>query len=178
MPVGITMVHVAFLAWTVVHGAYPAIFLGAFFLFLGYYQATGFYQKPINLRPPILVGFFLAGLMVHGTLQQWWITPVLGSVSEEALMSISVFLTSFNDNAEITFLASLIPTFDDAMKYAVVAGAVTGGGLTVIANAPNPSGQSILKEYFANGISAMGLLVGALLPTIVMGLIFYMLRGL
>ena len=50
----------------------------------------------------------------------------------------------FNDNAAITYLASLVPGFSPSLKYAVMAGAVSGGGLTVIANAPNPAGQSIL----------------------------------
>ncbi|MFQ5730122.1 MAG: putative Na+/H+ antiporter, partial [Waddliaceae bacterium] len=147
-------------------------------LFWGFYEATRPYQKSIRLRSPVLVGFFLAGLMVHGTLQTWWIAPVLGKVGEELLMVISIFLTAFNDNAEITFLASLIHTFDEAMKYAVVAGAVTGGGLTVIANAPNPTGQAILKGYFYQGVSASALLASALLPTLIMGLTFYFLRGI
>ncbi len=85
-------------------------------------------------------------------------------------------LTAFNDNAAITYLSTLVPGFTDSLKYAVVAGAVTGGGLTVIANAPNPAGQSILRRYFPNGISPAGLLAGALLPTVVMGLCFLLLR--
>ena len=68
-----------------------------------------------------------------------------------------------------------MPGFTDALKYAVVAGAVTGGGLTVIANAPNPAGQSILQRYFPEGISPLGLLLGALAPTVIMGLCFLML---
>lgn len=177
VPFWISLVHVLFLAWIVVHNHYPPLFIGGFLLFLGFYQATSTYQEPLNLKPPVLVGFFLAGLVVHGTLQAWWIGPLLGMASEEALLVLSAVLSSFNDNAEITFLATLIPTFDDAMKYAVVAGAVTGGGLTVIANAPNPLGQSILSRYFDQGISAVQLLLGALFPAVCMGLSFYLLRA-
>ncbi|MGA8165309.1 MAG: putative Na+/H+ antiporter [Waddliaceae bacterium] len=176
IPFWISLVHVIFLVWTVAHNHYPAIFVGAFLLFLGFYEATLPYQKVIRLRPPVLVGFFLAGLVAHGTLQGWWIAPLLENLDEKLLFIFSTILTSFNDNAEITFLATLIPTFDEAMKYAVVAGAVTGGGLTVIANAPNPSGQTILKKYFHQGISAISLLAAALFPTIIMGLCFYLLR--
>jgi Na+/H+ antiporter NhaD/arsenite permease-like protein len=88
---------------------------------------------------------------------------------------MSTVLTAFNDNAAITYLASLVPGFTDTMKHAVVAGAVTGGGLTVIANAPNPAGQSILGQYFPDGISPVGLLLGALGPTLIVATAFLVL---
>ena len=81
-------------------------------------------------------------------------------------------MTSFNDNAAITYLATLVPNLGDALRYAVVAGAVTGGGLTVIANAPNPAGQSILQEYFPDGVSPVRLAVWAVVPTLVMAAAF------
>ena len=109
---------------------------------------TGTHQNKVEFKSPILVGFFLAGLITHGGLQGWWIAPVLGSLSELPLMLTATVLTAFNDNAAITYLATLVPNLADASKYAVVAGAVTGGGLTVIANAPNPAGQSILGRFF------------------------------
>lgn len=176
IPFWISLVHIVFLAWTVVHSHHPVVFVGSFMLFLGFYQATLPYQKVLSLKPPILVGLFLAGLVVHGSLQGWWIEPLLGRASSGALLVLSTFLTSFNDNAEITFLATLIPSFTDSMKYAVLAGAVTGGGLTVIANAPNPSGQAILGKYFDQGVSAVNLLGAAIFPAAVMGICFYLLQ--
>jgi len=178
LPFWISAVHLLFLAWVVAHNHYPVIFIGAFLLFLGFHQATLPYQKPMELKPAILVGFFLAGLVIHGGLQAWWIEPLLKNATQEALLVMSGVLTSFNDNAEITFLASLIPSFEESMKYAVVAGAISGGGLTVIANAPNPTGQAILRKYFSQGVSAVSLLLSALLPAITMGLCFYILKGL
>ncbi|MGA0845837.1 MAG: putative Na+/H+ antiporter, partial [Luteolibacter sp.] len=74
---------------------------------------------------------------------------------------------AFNDNAAITYLASQVEGIAPSAKYAVVAGAVTGGGLTVIANAPNPAGQSILSRFFRDGISPLGLLLAALPPTLI-----------
>jgi Na+/H+ antiporter NhaD/arsenite permease-like protein len=62
------------------------------------------------------------------------------------------------------------------MKYAVVAGAVAGGGLTIIANAPNPAGVSILRKYFKDEVSPAGILKGALLPTAVAWTIFAIFR--
>ncbi|MCB1149589.1 MAG: hypothetical protein KDK48_05425, partial [Chlamydiia bacterium] len=121
-------------------------------------------------------GFFLAGLVVHGGLQAWWIAPILSNVSEWMLMVSSVILTAFNDNAEITYLATLVPDFNETMKYVVVAGAVTGGGLTVIANAPNPAGQAILGRFFPDGIAPLYLFTAALLPTLIVAFCFYFLR--
>ena len=123
----------------------------------------------------MLVGFLLGGLVIHGGLQGWWIAPVLGSLGELPLMFSSTVLTAFNDNAAITYLSTLVPGFTDGLKYAVVAGAVTGGGLTVIANAPNPAGQALLKSYFSNGVSPILLLTYALVPTVVMALCFLLL---
>jgi di/tricarboxylate transporter len=124
----------------------------------------------------MLVGFFLAGLVIHGGVQGWWIAPILGSLSEVPLMLGATVLTAFNDNAAITYLSTLVPGFTDALKYAVVAGAVTGGGLTIIANAPNPAGVSLLKRYFNNEVSPAGILAGALVPTIIMFLMFVLIR--
>jgi Na+/H+ antiporter NhaD/arsenite permease-like protein len=124
----------------------------------------------------MMVGFFLAGLVIHGTLQQWWIEPVLGSLAELPLMFGAIVLTAFNDNAAITYLASLVPNLSDGMKHAVVAGAVIGGGLTVIANAPNPAGQSILARCFGDGVSPLKLFLGALPPTLIMILAFLVTR--
>jgi Na+/H+ antiporter NhaD/arsenite permease-like protein len=124
-----------------------------------------------------LVGFFLAGLVVHGGLQGWWIEPVLSRLGEKPLFFGAAVLTAFNDNAAITYLATLVPGFSEEMKYAVVAGAVVGGGLTVIANAPNPAGQSILGRFFPDGISPVKLFLGALLPTVIVGAAFLLLKS-
>ncbi|MDQ6655842.1 MAG: putative Na+/H+ antiporter, partial [Verrucomicrobiota bacterium] len=165
-------VHLFFLAWTVFTAHHPAFFIGAFLFFLAFTTATEQHQNPISLKPALLVGFFLAGLVVHGGLQGWWIAPVLASMEKVPLMFGAMTLTAFNDNAAITYLGSLVPNFSDALKYALVAGAVAGGGLTVIANAPNPAGQSILGSYFSDGISALGLFLGALFPTAVVMTVF------
>lgn len=172
VPAWITAVHLAFLGWTVFTAHYPALFMGGFLFFLAFTTATEHHQNPLSLKPAILVGFFLAALVVHGGLQGWWIGPVLANLSELPLMVGAMTLTAFNDNAAITYLASLVPDFSDALKYAVVAGAVAGGGLTVIANAPNPAGQSILSSYFEDGVSPLYLALGALLPTIVVAVCF------
>ncbi|HEY8932837.1 MAG TPA: putative Na+/H+ antiporter [Rariglobus sp.] len=172
VPAWVTAVQLGFLAITVYFAHYPALFIGGFLFFLAFTQATAHHQGQLDLKPPLLVGFFLAGLVVHGGLQGWWIEPVLQSMGEFPLFLTSTVLTAFNDNAAITYLATLVPGFTDGLKYMVVAGAVTGGGLTVIANAPNPAGQSILQRFFPGGVSPLGLLAGALGPTAVMAACF------
>jgi hypothetical protein len=177
VPPWVTGVHLAFLGWTVLVAHEPALFIGGFLFFLAFTMATTAYQDEINMRSPMLVGFFLAGLVVHGGLQGWWIEPVLGRLSEYPLLIGATVLTAFNDNAAITYLATLVPNFSDSLKVAVVSGAIAGGGLTVIANAPNPAGQSLLQKYFPGGSIAPGsLFLAALFPTLVMLFFFALPR--
>ena len=175
VPAWITVVQLLFMTFTVMVAHYPPLFIGGFLFFLAFAQATSHHQGRLELKSPLLVGFFLAGLVVHGGLKSWWIEPVLKRLDEFPLFIGATVLTAFNDNAAITYLATLVPGFTDAFKYAVVAGAVTGGGLTVIANAPNPAGQSILQRFFPHGVSPIGLAIGALAPTVIMSVCFLLL---
>jgi hypothetical protein len=172
IPGWVTVGHLLFMVALVWWAHYPVFLIGVFLFFLAFFEVTAEYQSELQLRSPILVGFFLAGLVIHGGLQQWWIAPVLSRLHEIPLMLGAIGLTAFNDNAAITYLSTLVPNLADAMKLAVVAGAIAGGGLTVIANAPNPAGQSILKQFFPDGISPLGLLLGALPATIVFAACF------
>jgi hypothetical protein len=177
LPTRIIVTHLLFIAWTVLVSHYPILVILGFLFFLAFVDATRRHQAVTSLRSPLLVGFFLLALVIHGGCQQWWIEPVLSSLSEWPLMLGATLLTALNDNAAITYLASLVPGFSDSLKYAVVAGAVAGGGLTVIANAPNPAGQSILLSRFGEeGISPLRLFFWALIPTAIMGAMFMFLR--
>jgi hypothetical protein len=180
VPVVVTAIHLAFMAWTVAFAHYPPLFIGGFLFFLAFAQATSHHQHATKLRGPILVGFFLAGLVVHGGLQGWWLAPIISSLTEWPLFIGSTVLTSFNDNAAITFLASQVSGLSPQLKYAVLAGAVTGGGLTVIANAPNPAGQALLGRFFGDGVSPLKLALGALIPTLIVALcmMFFPDRGI
>ncbi len=172
VPAWLTVVHLAFLAWTVVNAHYPALFLGGFLFFLGVTRATAAFQSQVSLRAPLLVGFFLGALVVHGGVQGWWIAPTLASLAETPLFLGATLLTAVNDNALITYLATLVPDFSDALKRAVVEGAVTGGGLTVIANAPNPAGQALLARFFGGAVDPLRLLAAAAVPTVIAAMIF------
>jgi hypothetical protein len=149
VPAWLIAMHLAFMAWTVANAHYPALFLGAFLFFLGFARATAAYQSRIELKTPLLVGFFLAGLVIHGGLQGWWIAPVLSRLVETPLFLGATALTAVNDNALITYLATLVPNLSDELKLAVAQGAVVGGGLTVIANAPNPAGRHCSAGFLA-----------------------------
>lgn len=172
-PVGVTLVHLAFLAGVVAFAHHPVVFLALFLFFLGFTEAYKRYQSPLILREGLMVGFFLAGLVTLGAQQQWWLQTALDGLDGNLLYLGATALTAITDNAALTYLGSLVPNVDFDFQYSLVAGAVTGGGLTVIANAPNPAGFSILKGNFEDEtIAAYGLFVAASPPTIVAMLAF------
>jgi len=160
--------HVAFLAGVVVFSHHPALFMGLLLFFLGFAKAYQRYQDRLIVREGLLVAFFLAGLVVLGAAQRWWLDPLLRGMDSTTAYFGATALTAITDNAALTYLGSLVSGVSDEFKYSLVAGAITGGGLTVIANAPNPAGFSILREHFPEGaISPLGLLAAASAPTLV-----------
>ncbi|AZP11367.1 putative Na+/H+ antiporter [Undibacterium parvum] len=176
MPFAVTLVHYLFLAATVVFNHHPVVFMGLFLFFLGFTEAYKQYQDRLMLREGLLVAFFLAGLVVLGGKQQWWLQPIIAGMNSTLMFFGAMGLTAVTDNAALTYLGSLVDGISDAGKYALVAGAVSGGGLTVIANAPNPAGYSILKEYFdEQAIRPLGLFAAAALPSAVAAACFLLL---
>jgi hypothetical protein len=170
VPAWLTGLHLIFLALVVAFAHYPNVFFGVLVIFLGLTAVTKEHQDELKLREGLLVGFFLAGLVTLGSLQAYWLKPLIQSLNGNALFYGATGLTAITDNAALTYLGSLVDGLPDELKYAIVAGAVTGGGLTVIANAPNPAGVGILqnaKVFQGEGISPVGLFLGALLPTAV-----------
>ena len=173
IPLLVSAIHLVALSLVVTFAHHPVIFLGVFMLFLGFTQAYARHQSPLILKEALLVGFFLAGLVVLGGMQQWWLQPIVSSLEPTALFFGALGLTAITDNAALTYLGSLIEGMSEQAKYMLVAGAVAGGGLTVIANAPNPAGVTLLKQGFEDqSIGAGGLLLGALLPTVVAAAMF------
>jgi hypothetical protein len=168
VPKTLVLVHVAFLAGMVALAHHPVAFLGLFLMFLGVMQAYARHQSPPILKEALLVAFFLAGLVVLGGMQQWWLQPIVSSLPPKALFWAATGLTALTDNAALTYLGSLIVGISEEAKYSLVAGAVAGGGLSVIANAPNPAGVALLRHGFSDAsVGAGELLVGALVPTLV-----------
>jgi hypothetical protein len=173
MPIAVIVVHLLFLAAVVYFAHYPPVFLWLLLFFMGFTSAYSRYQNPLILREALLVAFFLAGLVVLGSLQKWWLQPVLQSMSPALAFYGTVGLTALTDNAAITYLGSLVEGTSLDFRVALVAGAVTGGGLTVIANAPNPAGLSILRDHFTNRVVYPSyLLIAAIIPTLVAILAF------
>ncbi|MDF1483836.1 putative Na+/H+ antiporter [Ramlibacter sp. H39-3-26] len=176
VPLSVVVVHLGLLAGVVMFAHHPVVFLGLFLMFLGFAQAYERHQSPLIIKEALLVGFFLAGLVVLGGMQQWWLQPIVSGLAPVALFLGALGLTAITDNAALTYLGSLIASISDESKYMLVAGAVAGGGLTVIANAPNPAGVALLKRGFADQtIGAGGLLLGALGPTVVAAAAFMLL---
>ncbi|MBA2675861.1 putative Na+/H+ antiporter [Ramlibacter sp.] len=173
VPPAVALVHLLFLAGVVATAHHPVLFLWLFMFFLGFTLAYDRHQQPLLIREALLVAFFLAGLVVLGGMQEWWLQPLVSGLEPGALFFGALALTAVTDNAALTYLGSLIEGLSDAAKYALVAGAVAGGGLTVIANAPNPAGVALLRKGFNDGtIGAIGLLLGAAGPTVVAAVCF------
>jgi hypothetical protein len=166
--------HVALMAWTVCNLHCPVKVTGGFCAFLAVVRLSRRQQSKLRLKEAALVGLFLAGLVVHGGLQTWWIGPLLDGLCPIALFAVAMAISSCNDNAAVTYLTSMVPSFQNccALQNAVVSGAICGGGLTVIANAPNPAGHAMLKRHFPGGVSSLRLLLAAAIPTSAMVLCF------
>lgn len=176
VPPVMVAVHLAFLLGVVLFAHHPVVFMGLLLFFIGYATAYAAHQDRLILREALLVAFFLAGLVVLGGQQAWWLQPILMGLSTDAVFYGATALTAITDNAALTYLASQVPDLGDDFKVAIVAGAVTGGGLTVIANAPNPAGVAILKGRFDEGVVNAGkLLLAALPPTVIAALAFRLL---
>ncbi len=168
VPAAVVAVHLLFLACVVLFAHHPAVFIGLLLFFLGFANAYRRHQNPLILREALLVAFFLGGLVVLGGQQQWWLQPLLMGMDETAIYFGATALTAITDNAALTYLGSLVEGLSEEFKIALVAGAVTGGGLTVIANAPNPAGVAILRGRFEdNTVNPLKLLAAALPPTLV-----------
>ncbi len=176
IPLWITMAHVLFLIWTLLNAHYPKLLIGGLLFFLGFIQLTKKFQYQIEMKAPICVGFFLAGALFHGSFQTWWIEPILHSLAEMPLLLGVAALSAFIDNASITYASTLLPGFYDGLKYAVVAGAISGGGLTVLAHSANIVGHSKLNEFFKEGISQWKVFSHAILPTFIVVLCFMLLQ--
>ena len=178
VPVAFVLVNLLILAAVVFTNHHPEAFMGLFLLFLGLAEAYRRHHDRLLLREGLMVAFFLAGLVVLGGQQRWWLQDVLSRLDESALFYGAAALTAITDNAALTYLGSLVEGVSEGYKYALVAGAVAGGGLTVIANAPNPAGFAILKDHFADqSINPFGLFAAALPPTLVAVASFRGIRG-
>lgn len=174
-PFWIILIHILFLGSVVYYLHYPIAFLSIFAAYALFHKFSKKYQSDMNYRSAILVGLFFIGLVIHGGFQGWWIDAVLKNLEKSSLTLVVLGLSAFNDNAAITYLSTFIPNFPEVLKQTVVAGAVIGGGLTIIANAPNPAGKIILEKHFSNEISHVKLFLGALTPTIILLIIFQVL---
>lgn len=168
VPIPMVLVHLLFLTGVVVFGHHPSMFMGLLLFFLGFAHAYQRHQDRLMLREGLLVAFFLGGLVVLGGKQQWWLQPLLEGMDANTVYFGATLLTAITDNAALTYLGSLVTGVSEEFKVALVAGAVTGGGLTVIANAPNPAGFAILRHRFEDEtINPLGLLAAAVFPTLV-----------
>lgn len=176
IPSWITLVHLGFIALCIIGVHHPAFVIGLFIIFLGFYDITRDHQSRVKIEESILVGFFLGGLVILTAKQGWWLSPILSSIENLTLYAGTLALSPITDNAAMTSLASQVETLNETSKYLIVAAAVVGGGLTIIANAPNPAGFALLRGSLpSKRLSPKHLLLGALPPTLIAAVAFYLL---
>ena len=177
MPLWVTVTHLLFMVCVVMTSHYQNVFMSIFLAFIGLTTVTKKYQDGLKFREAFLVGFFLAGLIVFGSMQKWWLTPILEVITNKTLYFAATGLTAITDNAALTYLGSQVESLSETSKWALVSGAITGGGLTILANAPNPAGFSILASRFPNSsLNALKLLLAAIIPTSI-AIFFFMILG-
>lgn len=174
MPIFLVVLHLVFLIALVLTAHHPHLMIGILLFFLGLATATPQFQEKLRLKESLLVAFFLGGIIVFGPLQAWWLTPLLKSLDSGVLYLGATLLTAFTDNAALTFLGSQVEGLSDQSKYYLVAGAISGGGLTIIANAPNAAGFSVLQTKFQHGFAPLKFFAVALVPTSVVCVLFYL----
>jgi hypothetical protein len=176
VPLWLVAIHSIFLLLIVMYAHHSVLFFGVFLFFVGIFTVTKKYQSPLNIRQALLVSFFLGGLVVLGGMQSWWLEPILRQLSDFQLLVGATLLTAVTDNAALTYLGSQVEGLSDLAKIALVEGAVIGGGLTVIANAPNPVGYGLLQSSFGkSGIHPIKLLAAALPFTLIAFFVFWLL---
>lgn len=174
MPVWVVISHLFFMFLIVATAHHPQVFFGLFLIFIGLVNVTNTYQDQLKFKESLLVAFFLSGLIVFGSFQRWWLEPLISSFSNTTLFLGATGLTAITDNAALTYLGSQVPDLSDLSKWALVAGALSGGGLTILANAPNPAGFSILSSKFPDSsLNAAKLFKAAILPTSIALIAFY-----
>ncbi len=174
LPAWVILSHLAFLAVLVAMSHHPQVFMGLFLIFVGLTTVTQKYQDGLKFREALLVAFFLGGLIVFGSFQKWWLEPLITGLGEKALYFGSIGLTAVTDNAALTYLGSQVQSITESSKWALVSGALVGGGLTILANAPNPAGFSILSSKFPNqSLNGVKLFLAALPFTFIAALCFY-----
>ncbi|PIS10627.1 MAG: hypothetical protein COT73_08340 [Bdellovibrio sp. CG10_big_fil_rev_8_21_14_0_10_47_8] len=167
IPLWIVLVHYLIVLALVLTAHHESAAMGVFMLFLGIASVTKQYQDALRLKESLLVAFFLAGIIMFGNFQSWWLSPLLSGMDQITLYLGATSLTAVTDNAALTYLGSQVEGLTEISKYYLVAGAIAGGGLTIIANAPNAAGFSILQKNFSEGFSPLLLLRAAIIPTVI-----------
>lgn len=176
IPAWVTLFHILFLVAFVMTAHYEKVFFGLFLIFIGLTTVTKKYQDGLKFKEGLLVAFFLGGLIVFGSFQRWWLEPIILALTEKMLFFSAVALTAITDNAALTYLGAQVPTIAESSKWALVSGAITGGGLTILANAPNPAGFSILSAKFPDkSLNAGKLLLASIGPTLIAVICFLIL---
>ena len=175
VPLWVTLGHLLFAASVAYVGNQGPLLVLLGLCFLGFYKITAIYQHTHVIKQAFFVGFFFAALLILGELQGWWIREIFPHLEALGTEVATLILSAFIDNAVVIYLVPDIFSLTDPRFYAAVVGSIAAGGLTVIANVPNPIGYTLLSPYFKRKISGIGLFTAALIPTLLIFLLFWAL---
>ena len=178
VPAALVVVNVAILAAVVFASHDPETFMGLFLLFLGLAEAYRRHHDRLLLREGLMVAFFLAGLIVLGGQQLWWLQGVLSRLDESTLFYGAAALTAITDNAALTYLGS--SGRGHIQRLQVLARGRSRGGRRPDRDCQcaQSRGFAILKDHFEDhSINAFGLFIAALPPTLVAITCFRGIRG-
>jgi Na+/H+ antiporter NhaD/arsenite permease-like protein len=175
VPAWVIGAHVIFLSGLVYFSHHSEIFVPLTGVFILFTLFTKKHQDGLKYKEALLVSFFLYGLIIFGNLQNWWLSDFLATMGAKTLFAGATCLTAVTDNAALTYLGSQVEGLSEVAKWSLTAGALVGGGLTILANAPNAAGFAILRSEFSNeSLNALKLLRAALLPTLVAFACYYL----
>ncbi|WP_213357473.1 putative Na+/H+ antiporter [Chlamydiifrater phoenicopteri] len=178
VPWWVVVVHILFLVAVIFVRHIPVILVGVVLTFLGFRALTIMYQSPISFTKVGMVGLFFSGLILFGDLQEWWVLALMEKVSYEGHMIISFIMSMFLDNALVNYLIFKLPSANDCYHYLAISGAMSAGGLTLMANVPNIIGYLLLRPSFkVRSVSLVWLFVAALPPAVISALIFWAFKN-
>lgn len=179
VPIWLICLHVLFVAAIMSVRSVPLLMIGILILYLGLHQFTIFYQNSIRVTKVCCVGLFYAGLLILGGLQEWWMLVIMHRMSDFGYMFTSYILSMFLDNVLVNYLVHNLSVATDCFLYLVIAGCMSAGGVTILANAPNIVGYLIIKPFFPTSPVSLGrLFVFALGPSLIALMTFWALKDI
>lgn len=179
IPIWIICVHIAMAFAAMRFRSAPVLMGGVCIFYVFFHRLTVFYQNKIDFWKVCCLGVFFIGMSFVGGLQEWWILKLVKNSSDFGYMWAAYILSIFLDNVLVNLMMHDLPVVTDCYLYLVVAGCMSAGGLTLIANTPNIVSFATLRPFFQKpSFSFWKLFLASLFPSVLALMLFWLLRGL